>query len=74
MLYIFAGQRSKEYLTDFLAYRVDTDQIETISDGTKKDTAQGNAHVHIYKCMKWNKRTVYEMKKITLPGGGGSRL
>jgi len=41
LLYIFAGQRSKEYLNDFLAYHVDTDHIEVISDGTKKDGSPG---------------------------------
>ncbi|XP_033208683.1 muskelin isoform X2 [Belonocnema kinseyi] len=30
-LYIFAGQRSKEYLNDFFTYEVDTTQIEQIS-------------------------------------------
>ncbi len=39
--YIFAGQRSKEYLNDFVAYHVDSDRIEVISDGTKKDSAHG---------------------------------
>ncbi len=42
---MFAGQRSKEYLTDFLAYHVDTDQIVTISDGTKRDSGQGEGAV-----------------------------
>jgi hypothetical protein len=36
-LYIFAGQRSREYLCDLIAYHVDTDRIETISNGSKKD-------------------------------------
>lgn len=35
-LFIFAGQRSKEYLNDFFSYNVDTDEIEVISDGHKK--------------------------------------
>lgn len=39
-LFIYAGQRSKEYLNDFISYHVDTDQIEVISDGSKKDSAQ----------------------------------
>lgn len=39
-LYIFAGQRSKEFLNDFLTYNIDTGQIDMIVDGTKKD-AQG---------------------------------
>ncbi|KAK2151233.1 hypothetical protein LSH36_371g00004 [Paralvinella palmiformis] len=38
-LYIFAGQRSKEYLNDFLIFHVDTNQIETVLDGSKKDGA-----------------------------------
>ncbi|KAL5014601.1 hypothetical protein ScPMuIL_008871 [Solemya velum] len=39
VLYIFAGQRSKEYLNDFFTYHVDSGMIEVISDGTKKDSA-----------------------------------
>ncbi|XP_066283972.1 muskelin-like [Branchiostoma lanceolatum] len=39
-LYIFAGQRSKEYLNDFFTYNVDTDEVEFISDGTKKEEGQ----------------------------------
>ena len=39
MLYIFAGQRSKEYLNDFFMYHVDNGQIEIISDGTRIETA-----------------------------------
>jgi len=35
-LFIFAGQRSKEYLNDFFSYNVDTDEIELISDSHKK--------------------------------------
>lgn len=38
LLYVFAGQRSKEYLNDFFTYNVDTGQIDIITDGTKKDT------------------------------------
>lgn len=34
LLYIFAGQRSKEYLSDFFTYNVDTDQVQIICDGT----------------------------------------
>lgn len=37
-LYVFAGQRGKEYLSDFFTYEVDTHQIEYISQnefGTK---------------------------------------
>lgn len=40
-LYIFAGQRSKEYLSDLLVYHVDTDTIEVVSDGTRKDRSRG---------------------------------
>ncbi|CAG7818322.1 unnamed protein product [Allacma fusca] len=36
-LYVFAGQRSKEYLNDFFSYDVDNDEIEIISDGSKKN-------------------------------------
>ncbi|XP_060569193.1 muskelin-like [Ruditapes philippinarum] len=38
-LFIFAGQRSKEYLNDFLMYHVDDSSVEIISDGTKKDVS-----------------------------------
>ncbi|KAG8180418.1 hypothetical protein JTE90_022767 [Oedothorax gibbosus] len=34
LLYIFAGQRSKEYLSDFFTYNVDTDKVEVICDGS----------------------------------------
>ncbi|XP_067684074.1 muskelin-like isoform X1 [Haliotis asinina] len=40
VLYIFAGQRAREYLNDFLTYSVDTGLVETISDGTKRDGCQ----------------------------------
>ena len=40
VLYIFAGQRSKEYLNDFLGYHVDTGTIEVVSDGTNKESCQ----------------------------------
>ncbi|KAL3852859.1 hypothetical protein ACJMK2_016468 [Sinanodonta woodiana] len=40
VLYIFAGQRSKQYLNDFFMYNVDTNQIEIISDGVRKDPPQ----------------------------------
>lgn len=39
-LYIFAGQRCKEYLNDLQLYEVDTDRIKTINDGTCKDIAR----------------------------------
>jgi hypothetical protein len=35
-LFVFAGQRSKEYLNDFFSYNVDTDELELISDSQKK--------------------------------------
>lgn len=35
-LYIFAGQRSKEYLNDFLSYDVDSGTIKLINDGTRR--------------------------------------
>jgi len=35
-LYVFAGQRAKEYLNDFFSYNVDTDEVEVISNGQKK--------------------------------------
>ncbi|XP_033744964.1 muskelin-like isoform X1 [Pecten maximus] len=38
VLYVFAGQRAKEYLNDFFSYNVDTGQIEIIADGSKKET------------------------------------
>jgi len=37
LLYIFAGQRQKEYLSDFFTYNVDTDEIVTINDGEKSE-------------------------------------
>ncbi|GIZ04436.1 hypothetical protein CEXT_449462 [Caerostris extrusa] len=37
LLYIFAGQRSKEYLSDFFTYNVDTNRLDIICDG--KDNA-----------------------------------
>ena len=37
LLYIFAGQRHKEYLSDFFTYNVDTDQISVINDGDKTE-------------------------------------
>uniref|UniRef100_T1J0F1 Muskelin N-terminal domain-containing protein n=1 Tax=Strigamia maritima TaxID=126957 RepID=T1J0F1_STRMM len=40
LLFVFAGQRAKEYLNDFFTYNVDTDEIQVISDGTKKEGAQ----------------------------------
>lgn len=41
-LYVFGGQRSKTYLNDFFSYDVDSDHVEIISDGTKKDSGMGN--------------------------------
>ncbi|KAI9560300.1 hypothetical protein GHT06_014315 [Daphnia sinensis] len=40
-LFIFAGQRSKEYLNDFFTYNVDTGEVTTVTDGTRRrDPAQ----------------------------------
>ena len=41
-MYIFAGQRSKEYLNDFFTYEVDTAQIEhiNVSDFGNRDSNQ----------------------------------
>ena len=41
MLYIFAGQRGREYLNDFLTYNVDTGIVEQVSDGTRREGCQG---------------------------------
>ncbi|XP_049964033.1 muskelin isoform X1 [Schistocerca serialis cubense] len=38
-LFIFAGQRSKEYLNDFFTYNVDTHEVNIISEGTKKEAS-----------------------------------
>ncbi|XP_062574316.1 muskelin-like isoform X1 [Saccostrea cucullata] len=43
LLYVFAGQRAKEYLNDFFTYNVDTGLIDIISDGSKKDSAVPSA-------------------------------
>lgn len=37
LLYIFAGQRHKDYLGDFFTYNVDTDEINVICDGEKSE-------------------------------------
>ena len=37
LLYVFAGQRPKEYLSDFFTYNVDTDEIIVINDGDKTE-------------------------------------
>lgn len=37
MLYIFGGQRSKEYVNDFFSYDIDQDSVTMIHDGTKKE-------------------------------------
>ena len=39
-LYIFAGQRCKEYLNDFFTYNVDTATVDAVTDGTRRDPAQ----------------------------------
>lgn len=38
-LFILAGQRNKEYLTDFFTYNIDSDTVTYISDGSGKDSA-----------------------------------
>jgi hypothetical protein len=37
-LFIFAGQRSKEYLNDFFTFHVDTHDVRQISEGAKKES------------------------------------
>ncbi|XP_017304065.1 muskelin [Diaphorina citri] len=43
-LYIFAGQRNKEYLNDFISYNVDTHEIESIQENikSKQDGCNGS--------------------------------
>nr|XP_002130194.1 muskelin-like [Ciona intestinalis] len=36
-LYIFGGQRSKEYVNDFFYYDIDRDQVTVLNDGTRKE-------------------------------------
>ncbi|XP_039276619.1 muskelin [Nilaparvata lugens] len=38
-LFIFAGQRNKDYLNDFFSYDVDSGLVEHISDGSKRDAS-----------------------------------
>ena len=59
VLYIFAGQRSKEYLNDFFMYHVDNGQIEILLDGSQKDVGpsgsrdiSGSRNYHIRQFMK----------------------
>ena len=40
MLYIFAGQRSKEYLNDFYSYNIDSGTVHIVSDSTDKESCQ----------------------------------
>lgn len=40
LLYIFAGQRGREFLSDFITYNVDTHEISFIYDGSKKESDQ----------------------------------
>lgn len=42
-LFVFGGQRSKEYLNDFFAYNVDTDEVDMISD-VQKQKVTSNAY------------------------------
>ncbi|XP_074644616.1 muskelin-like isoform X2 [Tubulanus polymorphus] len=37
LLYVFAGQRQKEYLSDFFSYNVDTGEITTLVGAGRKD-------------------------------------
>ena len=37
ILYIFAGNRNKEFLKDFFTYNIDTDTITMICDGEKSE-------------------------------------
>ena len=37
LLYIFAGQRQKEYLSDFLTYDIDSKDVTVICDGVDED-------------------------------------
>lgn len=41
LLYVFAGQRQKEHLRDFLSYDVDTDQVRVIFDGNENLVPEG---------------------------------
>ena len=45
VLYIFAGQRAKEYLNDFLSYNVDTKTVDVVSDGKKKEGCQAGTEL-----------------------------
>ncbi len=47
-LYVFGGQRSKTYLNDFFSYDVDSDHVEIISDGTKKDSGMGMMSFQVF--------------------------
>ncbi len=44
----FGGQRSKTYLNDFFSYDVDSDHVEIISDGTKKDSGMGMMSFQVF--------------------------
>jgi hypothetical protein len=57
-LFIFAGQRNKEHLTDFFVYNVDTNETRVLCDGVRTkvpasgftqratiDTLKGEIHV-----------------------------
>lgn len=54
VLYIFAGQRSKEYLNDFLGYHVDTGTIEVVSDGTNKESCQAGTEITAFLLCQCN--------------------
>ncbi|XP_048579219.1 muskelin isoform X2 [Nematostella vectensis] len=40
LLYVFAGQRGRDFLSDFIHFNVDTHEVTVISDGHKKDAEQ----------------------------------
>lgn len=53
---MFGGQRSKTYLNDFFSYDVDSDHVDIISDGTKKDSGMGKSiYNYILISLPWYK-------------------
>lgn len=48
LLFIFAGQKHKEYLNDFFTYDIDKQEINIISDGTKKDGSEGKQFLYTF--------------------------
>ncbi|XP_052287065.1 muskelin-like isoform X2 [Dreissena polymorpha] len=70
VLFIFAGQRSKEYLNDFLMYYVDERKVEVIQDGSSKDPSPTgrpdnpmSGHLHIRNFLK-------DPSKRSIPAAG----